>query len=87
MTTATLKSLGEQGLHKVFLVEFQNCSIYDAFMFKNNVWNWLFTNTMDVFEISDDQNQGFLVRLVENRDAKKFINNFETITFEELQLV
>jgi hypothetical protein len=42
---------------------------------------------MDVFEISDDQNQGFLVRLVENRDAKKFINNFETITFEELQLV
>jgi hypothetical protein len=86
MTSATLKQIGEQHGFKLMLVEFQRCSIFDAFMFKNNVFNWLFTNTLDEFQISDDNNNGFMVRMVENRDVRKFINIFDKITFTELDV-
>jgi hypothetical protein len=61
-------------------------------MFKNNVFNWLFTHTLGNFEISDDSTNinnnttGFMIQLHENRDVRKLFKNFPDITFEELDI-
>lgn len=91
MTTATLTVLHDKPNDKTLLVVFARCKTFDSFMFKNNVFNWLFTHTLGEFELSEDFkitdfSTGFRIHLNENRDERKLFKNFPDIIFEELDI-
>lgn len=86
MATANLTVVREiPGQPTLLKIEFFRTKVFSAFMFKNNLFNWLFEHTLDKFEISDDTNNIFMVRLHENRDVRKLFKNFPDISFEEVQ--
>ena len=86
MATANLSIVRQiPGKETLLKIEFVRCKIFDAFMFKNNLFNFLFEHTLAPFELSSDSNNMFMVKLNETRDVNKLFKNFPNITFEEVQ--
>ena len=86
MATATLTIVRQTpGKETLLKIEFVRCKTFDAFMFKNNLFDWLFERTLAPFELSANTNNMFMVKLNETRDVNNLFKNFPNVSFDEVQ--
>lgn len=85
MTQAELTIVRDEKFEVILRVSFSETN-FDTFMFKNNVFNWLFTNALEDFELGEDTKNIFLVKLSNRKDKNSLFRAFPTISFDELDI-